>query len=143
MPRHGTFTSAQNVTLSSATSGAAIRYTLDGSTPTASSPLYAGAFSVAAPGKTIKAIAIKSGMNNSGVASAVFTINQVNPVANPSFMSRHGTYTAAQTVRLSTPTAGAAIWYAVNGGAQQLYSDAAPIQVGASATLSAVAKKAA
>lgn len=140
-PAGGTFASAQNVTLSSATSGAAIRYTLDGSTPSASSPLYAGAFSVAAPGKTVKAIAIKSGMNGSGVASAVFTINQVNPVANPSFAPAGGTYTAAQTVRLSTPTAGAAIWYAVNGGAQQLYSDAAPIQVGASTTLSAVAKK--
>ncbi|SHH47087.1 beta-1,3-glucanase family protein [Massilia sp. CF038] len=140
-PAGGTFTSTQSVTLSSATSGAAIRYTLDGSTPSASSALYAGAFSVAAPGKTVKAIALKSGMNNSGVATAVFTINQVSAVANPSFAPAGGTYTSAQSVRLSTPTAGAAIWYAVNGGAQQLYSDAAPIQVSASSTLTAVAKK--
>lgn len=140
-PAGGTFTSAQSVTITSATSGAAIRYTLDGSTPTASSTLYSGAFSVAAPGKTVKAIALKSGMNNSGVASAVFTINQVTAVANPSFSPAGGTYTSAQSVRLSTPTAGAAIWYAVNGGGQQLYADAAPIQVSATSTLTAVAKK--
>jgi len=140
-PAGGTFSTAQTVTLASATSGATIRYTVDGTTPGASSPVYGGPFSVGAPGATVKAIALKSGLANSAVASAAFTINQVSAVANPSFSPAGGTYTVAQTVRLSTPTSGAAIWYAVNGGAQQLYSDAAPIQVGASATLSAVAKK--
>lgn len=140
-PAGGTFSSAQSVTLSTSTAGASIRYTLDGSTPTAGSMLYAGAFSVAAPGNTVKAIALKSGMNNSAVASAVFTINQVQTVANPVFAPGGGTYTSAQTVRLSSATTGATIWYSVNGGAQQQYSDAAPISVGANATLSAVARK--
>jgi hypothetical protein len=77
-PAGGTFSSAQNVTLATTTSGAAIRYTVDGSTPTASSALYGGAFSVGAPGATVKAIALKSGMNNSVVASSTFTITVVS-----------------------------------------------------------------
>jgi hypothetical protein len=76
-PAGGTFSSAQNITLATTTAGAAIRYTTDGSTPSASSTLYGGAFSVGAPGATVKAIALKSGMNNSGVASASYTITVV------------------------------------------------------------------
>ncbi len=140
-PAGGAFTSAQNVTLASSTAGAEIRYTLDGSTPAAVSSLYGGAFSVAAPGATVKAIALKSGMNNSAVASAVFTITQVQAVATPVFSPAGGTYASAQSVRLSSATAGAAIYYTVNGAAQQLYSDATPISVAATGTLTAVAKK--
>ena len=141
-PNGGSFSTAQNVILSSATAGAQIRYTQDGSTPSATSALYGGAFSVAAPGATVKAIALKSGMSNSGVASAVFTINQVQAVANPVFSPAGGSYTSAQSVRLTTSTAGASVYYSVNGAALQLYSDTAPITVASSATLSAVAKKA-
>ncbi|MES2318407.1 MAG: beta-1,3-glucanase family protein [Pseudomonadota bacterium] len=140
-PAGGTFSSAQNVTLATSTSGATMRYTRDGSTPTAASLLYSGPFSVGAPGATVKAIALKGGMNNSGVASAVFTINQVQAVSTPVFTPAGGSYTAAQSVRLSSATAGAAIYYSVNGAAQQLYSDATPISVASTSTLSAVAKK--
>lgn len=141
-PAGGSFPSAQSVTLSTATAGASIRYTTDGSQPTAASPLYSGPIMVSAPGATVKAIALKSGLANSAVASAVFAIGAGGgTVASPVFLPAGGTYTSAQSVRLSSATAGAAIWYWLNGGAQQLYSDAAPIQVAASATLSAVAKK--
>lgn len=140
-PAGGSFTSAQSVSIATATSGAVIRYTLDGSVPGASSTLYSGPFSVSAVGSTtVRAIGIKSGMNNSPVAAATFTITQAQ-VANPVFAPAGGTYTSAQSVRLSSGTAGASIFYSVNGGAQQLYSDASPINVGATATLSAVAKK--
>ena len=140
-PNGGTFTSTQSVTLSISTTGAAIRYTTDGSAPGATSTLYAGAISVSAPGATIKAIGIKSGMTASAVASTVFTISQAAAVGNPSFAPAGGTYSSAQAVRLSSATAGAAIWYSVNGGAQQLYADASPINVAATSTLTAVAKK--
>jgi len=72
-PAGGTFTSAQTVTLADSTSGAAIRYTLDGSTPTASSSLYSTPLSISAT-TTVKAIGIQSGLANSAVASATFTI---------------------------------------------------------------------
>jgi hypothetical protein len=61
------------VTLQSATSGASIYYTIDGSTPTQSSNLYAGAFTLTSSA-VVKAIAFKSGSNPSAQASASFTI---------------------------------------------------------------------
>lgn len=72
-PAAGSYSSAQSVTISCTTSGATIHYTTDGSTPTASSPTYSSAITVSST-KTIKAIAVKSGMTNSDVASATYTI---------------------------------------------------------------------
>lgn len=72
-PPGGSYPSARSVTLSSATSGATIRYTVDGSAPTASSTLYTGPIKVSAS-STISAIALKSGSANSPVASASYTI---------------------------------------------------------------------
>ena len=74
-PVGGVYTSTQNVTLGCETTGADIYYTLDGSTPTASSTPYTGAISVSET-KTIKAIAIK-GSDASNVASATYTIYPV------------------------------------------------------------------
>ncbi len=72
-PAGGTYTSAQSVTISCATTGAAIHYTTDNSTPTASSTTYTGAITVSST-TTIKAIAVKSGISDSDVASALYTI---------------------------------------------------------------------
>ncbi|MDT7782142.1 MAG: hypothetical protein QOF58_561 [Pseudonocardiales bacterium] len=72
-PPGGAYTSAQTVTITTATAGASIRYTVDGSTPTASSPLYTGPISVPSS-RTINAIGIKAGLANSPVGSATYTI---------------------------------------------------------------------
>jgi len=72
-PGGGSYPSAQTVAITTATSGASIRFTLDGSTPTASSTLYTGPISIASS-KTINAIGLKSGSANSAVASASYTI---------------------------------------------------------------------
>ncbi|GIF96015.1 beta-1,3-glucanase family protein [Catellatospora citrea] len=72
-PPGGTYAGAQTVAISTATVGASIRYTTDGSTPTASSSLYAGPVSVPAS-RTLKAIGLKSGLGTSAVATAVYTI---------------------------------------------------------------------
>ncbi|HEY3711847.1 MAG TPA: chitobiase/beta-hexosaminidase C-terminal domain-containing protein [Amycolatopsis sp.] len=72
-PAGGNYAGAQTVTLTTATSGASIRYTTDGSTPTASSTLYSAPISVPTS-RTISAIAIKSGSANSPVTSATYTI---------------------------------------------------------------------
>lgn len=72
-PAAGTYASAQNVVLNCSTAGAAIHYTTDGSDPTTSSPTYSAAIPVNAT-TTIKALAEKSGMTNSAVASATYTI---------------------------------------------------------------------
>ncbi|HEY0471110.1 MAG TPA: chitobiase/beta-hexosaminidase C-terminal domain-containing protein, partial [Kribbella sp.] len=72
-PAAGVYASAQTVTISTSTAGSTIRYTLDGSTPTASSPLYSGPISVPST-RTVNAIGIKSGLANSAVARAAYTI---------------------------------------------------------------------
>ena len=72
-PAAGTYTSAQSVTLSDATSGATIYYTTNGTTPTTSSTQYTGPITVSST-ETLQAIAAATGDTNSGVASAVYTI---------------------------------------------------------------------
>ena len=65
---------AQVVSLASATSGATIYYTIDGSTPTASSIQYIAPFLVAS-NITVNAIATAPGMSASSVASKSFAAN--------------------------------------------------------------------
>jgi hypothetical protein len=72
-PRAGTYTSSQSVSISAATSGATIYYTLDGSAPTTSSPVYSSPIEVNATA-TIRAMATKDGLDNSSVTSATYTI---------------------------------------------------------------------
>ena len=69
----GAVTSGTSVTISCATEGAKIYYTTDGSEPTASSTEYTTAISITAD-VTIKAIAVKSGMNDSAVATASYNV---------------------------------------------------------------------
>jgi len=69
----GAYSSAQFVTLSDTSTGATIRYTTDGSTPTASSIAYSGTITVSST-ETLKAIALGGGFASSPVASASYTI---------------------------------------------------------------------
>jgi endo-1,4-beta-D-glucanase Y len=71
-PGSGTYTSAQTVSISTTTAGATIRYTVDGSTPTATGTVYTGPLTVAAT-TTIRAIATATSMTDSSVASATYT----------------------------------------------------------------------
>ena len=72
-PAPGTYPSAQTVTISDATPGATIFYTTDGTMPSASSSVYSGPVSVSAS-ESIQAVSVASGLLNSGIASAVYTI---------------------------------------------------------------------
>lgn len=69
----GTYYQNQSVSLSSATSGASIYYTTDGSTPSTSSSLYSQAITVET-NTTIKAFAVKAGWIDGSVTSASYTI---------------------------------------------------------------------
>lgn len=62
------------VTLSSTTTGATIHYTVDGTTPTTSSPVYTKPIYVGRS-QTLKAIAAKAGFTNSTVGSAAYTLS--------------------------------------------------------------------
>src|SRR5437660_4489711 len=80
-PPGGMYTTPQSVTLSDAPS-ATIYYTTDGSTPTTASTVYTGAISVT-QSMTIKAMAAASGMANSSVVSATYTIQVAPPTLSP------------------------------------------------------------
>ncbi|HYD84792.1 MAG TPA: chitobiase/beta-hexosaminidase C-terminal domain-containing protein, partial [Opitutus sp.] len=70
----GTYPTSQAVTISSATSGATIRYTTNGSTPTPTSgTVYSGPVTVSSDG-TLKAFAYKSGLTASTVSVATYFI---------------------------------------------------------------------
>ncbi|HYC72511.1 MAG TPA: chondroitinase-B domain-containing protein [Opitutaceae bacterium] len=73
-PGGGSYAAAPSVTIASGTAGASIRYTLDGSMPTASSGTpYSGPVTISATA-TLKAVAYKAGMSDSPVTSADYTI---------------------------------------------------------------------
>ena len=72
-PAEGTYNEAQNVTISCTTDGATIHYTTNGDVPTTSSAVYSTPIAISQT-TTVKAMAAKSGMNNSSIASATYTI---------------------------------------------------------------------
>lgn len=80
-PGTGTYTSAQTVTISTATDGATIKYTVDGSNPLTSQNFIEGTAGDSAAlveivsSKTLKAYAHKSMWTNSTVVSATYTMN--------------------------------------------------------------------
>ena len=78
-PAGGTYTGPQNVAITSATSGASLRYTTDGSTPSETAgTVYSGPVSIGST-TTLKAIAYKAGMADSSVTSATYTIEAAPP----------------------------------------------------------------
>jgi uncharacterized repeat protein (TIGR03803 family) len=113
-PAAGTYNTLLSVTISTATVGASIVYTTDGTTPaedegrpTGTSQLYSGPVSIDIT-KTVKAVAFKNGFADSAVAIAAYTLLQV---AAPTFSPGSGFYTGAQSVTISTTTSGASIAY--------------------------------
>jgi hypothetical protein len=142
-PNGGNFNDSTQVTLSTTTPNATIRYTTNGSDPTGSSTLYSGPFTVGAT-TTVKARAFLAGMPDSAVATATFTKVTISTVAAPIFSSPGGTFTTSVTVTMSTSTAGATIRYTLDGtdptSGSALYN--AALTLGSTVTVKARAFKA-
>jgi Chitobiase/beta-hexosaminidase C-terminal domain len=113
-PATGTYTSTQTVTITDATAGSTIYYTVDGSQPTTSSAQYTASFPVSTT-TTVKAIATAPNFSQSATASSVITINQQSPAATPVISPATGTYTSTQTMTITDATAGSTIYYTVDG----------------------------
>ncbi len=107
-PAAGTYGVAQSVTISDVTAGAQIYYTTDGSIPSTASTLYDGTAIVVSTTTTIQAIAVASGLPNSAVGSATYTIQttsqppSITSAAGATFVvGTQGTFTVTAT---GTPT---------------------------------------
>lgn len=139
-PDDGTvFVGSQIVTLSTATAGATIRYTTDGTDPTTSSPVYSGAFTISATTQ-VRAIAVSA----SGVASGVSTFSYVlqGDTEPPQATPPSGTeFETVANITLTTGTAGADIHFTVDGSdpttSSTLYTG--PIPLVATTTIRAFA----
>jgi hypothetical protein len=135
-PAPGTYSGAQMVTITDATSGAVIHYTTDGSPPTTSSAVYSAPLSVSA-NETLTAIAVASGYTTSAVGTAAYKIR----TASPSFTPVAGTYAGPQVVTIADATSGAVIHYTTDGStpttSSTQYSSA--VSVNANETLKAIA----
>jgi glucose/arabinose dehydrogenase len=79
-PAGGSFNGQAMVTLTDSDAGAQIVYSIDGSLPDTNSTAYAGPFAINAS-TTLRAVAVKSGFNNSVASAATFIINQLPLVA--------------------------------------------------------------
>ena len=141
-PAAGAYGPAQSVTISTATSGASIRYTTNGATPSSTTgTVYSSPVSISATA-TLEAIAYETGLTNSTVTTGVYTIN--GACAAPTFSPAAGSYTSAM-VTISTTTSGATINYTTNGTTPSstvgtVYSS--PVAIGQTGTLQAIAYKA-
>jgi len=122
-PVAGSYVGTQTVTISSTTTGAAICYTTDGSTPqdwppgTCQAPTntYSGPISVTA-NETVKAIATLTGEVDSALASAAYVITAPVQAATPTFGLAPGIYYTPQTMTLADSTLPApTICYTTNG----------------------------
>ena len=101
-PGHGTYTSAQTVSISTSTPGVTIRYSIDGSMPSESSPVYTGPLSISTT-TTLQAIGYRANWSPSALKSGTFTMNFATLVA-PSFSPAPGTYTNDVALVLTAQT---------------------------------------
>jgi len=109
-PAPGTYTSSATVTMSSTQSGATIRYTTNGSEPTASSTAYTAPLLVDAT-TTLKAKAFHIDYVTSATTTGTYTI----VVAEPTFTPDGGSHAAGTTITVATATSGATIRYTLTG----------------------------
>ena len=147
-PGTGTYSGPQNVTITSQTPGVVILYTTNGNTPvmgTGFTKTYSGPVSVLSS-SVVKAIAVKTGLANSPIASATYTITNPGIVATPVISPVAGTYNGSLNVTITDGTVGADIYYSTNGnlpvvgtGFTKLYS--APFTLFGTATVRALGVK--
>lgn len=139
-PAAGTYTTAQQITITCETDSSTIYHTTNGSDPDSNSTQYTSPVNLSTT-TTLKAIAYQSGWQESDITTGLYTIT--GQVAAPTFSPEPGVYTSAQNVTISCSTNGATIYYTTNGTEPNQSSAAytSPISVDASLTIKAKAYK--
>jgi len=101
------------LSMSTITSKSEIRYTLDGTEPTATSLLYSGTIAIGSP-TYVKAKTFRYNFAESETQFAYFTVDG-SILPTPLFSPVPGTYNGNQMVRISCPIEGTEIRYTTNG----------------------------
>jgi nucleoid-associated protein YgaU len=142
-PEPGTYDHVVMVKLQSATTGAEIYYTTDGSDPSADNGTrYAGSVDVSTS-TVIKAIGVLKGWTDSSVSSAAYAL-VLGTVVSPTFSLTEGSYRGAQSVEITTDTEGARIRYTTDGSIPTPTNGReyeGPVSVSSSLTLRAIGYK--
>jgi len=141
----------QLVSIASATTDAKVYYTIDGSEPnpySVATKLYNASQPISVAGNgtvlTIKAIALKSLMLPSAVATLTMTISYTT-ASTPAFDTPAGNYNNSFTVTITDSTPGVTIWYTtdgsapVDGGSANTLSGTSPISVTVNKTMTLTA----
>lgn len=139
----GNYTGPQDVTITSATPGAVIRYALNENALNSNSTVYTTPVKISAT-TTLKAYAASDGLTDSKVTIAAYVIgNNDATVSTPQFSFPGGTYNGARQVGLFTDTKDAVIYYTTDGSIPDENATAYfnLIQVNDSITINAIAVK--
>ncbi|HOT74604.1 MAG TPA: chitobiase/beta-hexosaminidase C-terminal domain-containing protein [Candidatus Wallbacteria bacterium] len=112
----GNYYRAQSVEMKTATEGAVIKYTTDGTIPSATNGyVYSTPVNVDRQ-MVLKAVAIREGMQDSIVTSAVYDVNVITQTAPaPVFNPAPGAFISRQTVAIASAVNGATIKYTLDG----------------------------
>ena len=136
----GNYYEALDLVISCSTAGNVIRYTTDGSEPTAESAEYTDPIAIIET-TVVKAKAFKAGTLDSAMATTNISINL--RVTAPSFDPPAGNYHAPISVTISSSTEGASINYTTNGmdpnATHGFYNN--PVYLSSDTTLKAIARK--
>lgn len=135
----GTYATFISVTLSTATTDAVLRYTLDGSDPTSTSPQYAAPITIDST-TTLKAGGFKSNWSDSNVTSGVYAM-QFGTLAAPNVDPPTDNYVPGVTVTMSSMPAGTTVRYTTAGATPTASSAVytSPLSVSATTTVKAKA----
>ena len=116
-PNSGNLMYGTYIKLLCLTPNATIRYTLDGSTPDGASTIYVSPIAITR-NTVLKAIAFKTGFENSNIGTFTYTVKVSNPEATPA--PRY--FKDSITVALSCATPGAEIRYTLDGSEPDINS---------------------
>ena len=130
----GTYNEAQSVEIECTTPNSTIYYTTDGTDPTKNSTEYTGAISVTQT-TTIKAIAVKDGLDDSEIVSATYTLK----CSSPTITIPSGAFVSTKNVTIQA-AAGTTISYSTDNG-ENWSNYSAPFAISATTTVQAKATK--
>jgi hypothetical protein len=137
----GIFTRVQHVTISCDTPDATIRYTTDGSIPSAGNGTdYTGPVTIS-HSCILRAVALREGWNSSSVRNATFDIYADSAIA-PTAQPAAGSYAQTVNVVLTSDTPGATIRFTLDGTTpdhEYGYIYKGPINISETTTIKAVA----